>query len=149
MPLTNWSLIIENIKFSLGSIILVHQSCSRLKSESCSLLSDFLWPHGPQPTRLLCPCNCPGQNMEVGSFSFIQGIFSKQGSNPDLLQCRQILYRLSHQGSPRVLERVAYRFFRGSSWPRNQPGVSCIWGGFFTSWATREAPVLISSLPAS
>ena len=29
----------------------------------------------------------------------LQGIFLTQGSNPDLLHCRQILYRLSHQGS--------------------------------------------------
>ena len=36
--------------------------------------------------------------------------------------------------------RVAYPFSRGSSQPRNQPGVSCIAGGFFTSWATRGAP---------
>jgi len=28
---------------------------------------------------------------------------------------------------------------RGSSWPRNWTGVSCIAGRFFTSWATREA----------
>ena len=30
----------------------------------------------------------------------IQGIFPIQGSNPDLLNCRQVLYHLSHQGSP-------------------------------------------------
>ena len=30
-------------------------------------------------------------------------------------------------------------FSRGSSWPRDQTGGSCIAGGFFTSWATREA----------
>ena len=30
-------------------------------------------------------------------------------------------------------------FSRGSSRPRNRTGVSCIAGGFFTSWATREA----------
>ena len=29
-----------------------------------------------------------------------QGIFPTQGSNPGLLHCRQMLYRLSHQGSP-------------------------------------------------
>ena len=40
----------------------------------------------------------------------------------------------------RILEWVAMPFSRGSSWPRNQTGVSCIAGGFFTSWATREAP---------
>ena len=34
----------------------------------------------------------------------------------------QILYHLSHQGSPRILEWVAYPFSRGSSPPRNQRG---------------------------
>ena len=50
------------------------------------------------------------------------------------------IYRLSHQRSPRILEWVAYRFSSGSFQPRNRTGVSCIAGGFFTSWATREAP---------
>ena len=63
----------------------------------------------------------------------------KQGSNPGLPHCRQILYQLNHQGSPRLLEWVAYPFSSRSSQPRNQTGVSCIAGGFFTSWATREA----------
>ena len=31
-----------------------------------------------------------------------QGIFLSQGSNPGLLHCRQMLYRLSHQESPVV-----------------------------------------------
>ena len=35
------------------------------------------------------------------------GIFPTQGSNPGLPHCRQILYRLSHKGSPRTLEWVA------------------------------------------
>ena len=39
----------------------------------------------------------------------------------------------------RILEWVAFPFFRGSSWPRDQTQVSCIAGRFFTSWATREA----------
>ena len=45
---------------------------------------------------------------------------------------------MSHQGNPRILEWVAYPFSSGSSQPRNWTGVS-IAGGFFTSWATREA----------
>ena len=81
----------------------------------------------------------PGKNTGVGSLSLLQGIFPTQGSNPDLLHCRQILYCLSHKGSPRILECVAYHFSRGSSQPRNQTGISCIAGRFFTSWATREA----------
>ena len=40
--------------------------------------------------------NSPGQNTEVGRLSLLQGIFPTQGSNPDLLHCRQILYQLSH-----------------------------------------------------
>ena len=39
----------------------------------------------------------------------------------------------------RVPEWLAFSFSRGSSQLRNRPGVSCIAGGFFTSWATREA----------
>ena len=69
---------------------------------------------------------------------FPPGIFPTQESSPGLLHCRWVLYHLSHQGSPRILEWVAYLFYRGSSWPRNQAGVSGIAGGFFTSWATRE-----------
>ena len=32
--------------------------------------------------------------------ALLQGIFPTQGSNPGLPHCRQILYHLSHQGSP-------------------------------------------------
>ena len=39
----------------------------------------------------------------------------------------------------RILEWVAYPFSSGYSQPRNQTGVSCIAGGFFTVWATKEA----------
>ena len=56
----------------------------------------------------------------MGSLSLLQEIFTTQGSNPGLLHCRQILYRLRHQGSPRILEWVAYPFSKGSSRPRNQ-----------------------------
>ena len=39
----------------------------------------------------------------------------------------------------RTLEWIAVPFPRGSSQPRDLTQVSCIAGGFFTSWATREA----------
>ena len=60
-------------------------------------------------------------------------------SNPGLPHCRRILYHLSHQGSPWILEWVTYPFSRGSSLSRNWTGISCIAGKFFTSWATRKA----------
>ena len=68
-----------------------------------------------------------------GSLSLLQGIFLTQGLNPGLPYCRQILYQLSHQGSPRILEWVAYPCSIGSSGPRNRTRVSYIAGGFFTS----------------
>ena len=44
--------------------------------------------------------NSPGNNTRMGSHSLLQGIFPTQGSNPGLPHCRQILYQLSHKGSP-------------------------------------------------
>ena len=65
------------------------------KSESRSVVSDSLGPHG-----LYSPWNSPGQNTVVGSLSFLQGIFPSQGSNSGLPHCRRILYHLSPKGSP-------------------------------------------------
>ena len=45
--------------------------------------------------------NYPGKNTGVGCHFLLQEIFLSQGSNPGLLYCRQILYHLSHQRSPR------------------------------------------------
>ena len=39
----------------------------------------------------------------------------------------------------RILEWVAMPSSRGSSQPRDRTRISCIAGGFFTVWATREA----------
>ena len=95
-------------------------------SESCSVVSDSLWPHGH-------PWNSPGQNTGLGSLSLLQGIFPTQGSNPGLLHLGWILYQLSHKGSPRILEWVAYPFSSGSSQPKN--------------W-TRSPELQVDSLPA-
>ena len=66
----------------------------------------------------------PGKpkNTGVVSLSLFQGIFPNQGSNPGLPHCRWILYQLSHKGSPKMLEWVAYPFSSESSRPRNQTG---------------------------
>ena len=104
-----------------------------IESESHSVVSDSLRPHG-----LYSLWDFPCQNTGVGSLSLLQGIFPIQGLNPGLLHCRQILYQLSHKGSPRILEWAAYPFCSRSSQPRNQTRVSCIAGRFFTDWAIRE-----------
>ena len=63
----------------------------------------------------------PGKNTGMSCHATLQGIFPTQGSNPGLLHFRRIPYCLSHHGSPRILEWVAYPFSRGSSQPKNQP----------------------------
>ena len=66
----------------------------RYESESCSVVSDSLQPHG-----LCTPWNSPGQNTG----------------------------------------QIAFPFSRGFSQPRDWTQVFRIAGGFFTSWATRDA----------
>ena len=65
-----------------------------------SVLSEPLWPHGLYPTRLISLWDSPGKNTGVGRHFLLQRIFLTQESNPGLLHCRQILYRLSYEGSP-------------------------------------------------
>ena len=66
------------------------------KSESCSVMSVSLRPHG-----LYSPLNSPGQITGVGSLSLLQGIFPTWGLNPGLPHCRWILYQLSRKGRSR------------------------------------------------
>ena len=56
---------------------------------SCSVISESLQPHGLWPIRLLCPSDSLGKNIGEGHACL-------QGSNPNLLHCRQILDHLSH-----------------------------------------------------
>ena len=74
-----------------------------LISESHSVMSDCLQPRGlysPWP-----------EYWSGFSLLFLQGIFPTQGLNPGLPHCRWLLYQLSHKGSSRKLEWVAYLFF--------------------------------------
>ena len=83
-------------------LCLVAQSCLILCNPmACSL--PYSSVHG----------DSPGKNTGVGCHAL--NLPNPQGSNPGSLHCRQILYHLSHQGSPRILEWVAYPFSRGSS----------------------------------
>ena len=123
------------------------------ESESCSVVSDSLQPHG-----LYSPWNSPCENTVVGSRSLLQGIFTTQGLNPQLLHWQADSLPLSHLESlsvylkseseshsvlsnslrpnglytvrgilqARLLEWVAIPFSRRSSQPRNQTRVSCI-----------------------
>ena len=120
-----------------------------LRNHSCAWSLSHPWlcvPMDCRPPGFSVHEESPGKNTGVGCRLLFQGIFPTQGLNPGLPRCRQILYRLSLQGSPRILEWAAYAFSEGFSWPRNRTWASCIAGGFFASWATREAQEITQHL---
>ena len=77
---------------------LLHLATFCVLTQSCLTLCD------------LVDCNPPGSSLhgiflaevqkEMGCHFLLQRIFPTQGSNPGLPLCRQVLYHLSHQGSP-------------------------------------------------
>ena len=73
--------------------------CLEAESVSHSVVSDSA-THGVQSTRLLCPWNSLGKNTGVGCHSLLQGIFPIQGSNPSLLNCKQVLYHWATREAP-------------------------------------------------
>ena len=58
------------------------------------------------------PSEPPGKskNTGVGNLPLLQGIFPIQESTRSLLHCRQILYQLNYQGSPKAASRSIFRF---------------------------------------
>ena len=95
------------------------------ESESHSVVSNSLWPHG-----LYSPSNSPGQNIGMGSDSLLQGIFPTQESNQGLLHCRQILYQLSNHGEKAMATHsgtLAWKIL----WQRSLEGCS--------SWGRKES----------
>ena len=89
--------LLYRLHWQVGSLPLApsgrpHTVQSVLIAQSCLTLCD--------PKDCSLPCDSSGKNTRVGCHSLLQGIFPTQGSNPDLLHCRQILYCLNLQGSP-------------------------------------------------
>ena len=76
-----WFILIRHVKWSEVKV-----------SQPCLTLCD--------PMDLYSLWYSSGQNIGVGSLSVFQGIFPTQGLNPGFLHCGQILYQLSHKGSP-------------------------------------------------
>ena len=68
-----------------------------------------------------CPWDFLGKNTGVGCHFFLQGTFPAQGLNPGFLHCRQILYWLSHQGSPRTTGPMCNSVFYFTKKIRHSP----------------------------
>ena len=96
----------------LSAVHYTGQNLSCMSACVFSVVSDSFRPHGPWPTRCLCPWNFPGKNTGVGCHFLLQGNFLTQRSNT-CISC-----------------------------------VSCIAGGFFTTWAIGKAWICLD-LPAA
>ena len=136
-----WALKFEfRVVFPSHEIHLFWRDCQRFTNVKAFLslqgvlrqVAGQIWPSGCGKKVKVLSCvrlfatpwtvqsmDSPDQNTGVGSLSLLQGIFPTQGLNPGHPHCRRILYQLSHQGSPRILEWVASPFPSGSSWLRN------------------------------
>ena len=71
--------------------------CCCLVTQWCLTLCD---PMDCSPPGSSVHGDSPGRNTGMGCHFLLQGIFPTQGLNLYLLNCLQILYQLSHQGSP-------------------------------------------------
>ena len=78
----------------------------------------------------------------MGCHALLQGIFPTQGSNSGLLHCRQILYHLSHQESPK------------SKSPTHEMHCGCFKSSYaevvcYTAISQGQQTVLVSLTPVS
>ena len=109
----------------------------------CAVLGRSVVSHSVR----LMDCSPPGSSvhgilqariLEWVASALLQGIFPTQGPNPSLLHCRQILYCLSHEGSPRTLELASVEKAIPSPGDLPDPGIElgilhCRRTFFFTS----------------
>ena len=91
------------------------------------MVSDSLWPHGLQHARL--PCLSPTPRACSNS---CQTLCNPMNCSPPGSSVHGIL-------QARILKWVIIPSSRGSSQLGDQTCVSCIAGGFFTIWVTRES----------
>ena len=83
------------LHWEVGSLLLSHQVVVVVVVYLLSRVG-LLQPCGPQHARLLCPWDFPGKNTGVSGHFLLHRMFPTQESNPGLLHCRQIPYRLSY-----------------------------------------------------
>ena len=95
-----WS-VAENLLHTYTYSI-VYAVC--LVAQLCPTLCN---PMGCSPPGSSVHGDSPGKNTEVSCHALLQGIFPTQGSNQGLPNCRQILYHLSHQGSPSMCNIIS------------------------------------------
>ena len=104
------------------------------ESESCSVVSDCLWPHGLYTVHGILQARI----LEWVDFPFSRWSFEPRDQTQ--VSCTADRFFTSWATrKPKNTDWVACPFSSRSSRPRDQSGVSCIAGRFFTNWAIKEA----------
>ena len=93
----------------------------------------LLWEHVPR--RFIWVCLAFNWAQHMGSMIKCE----VKVTQSYLTLCDPMDYTVHGILQARILEWVTFPFSRRSSQPRDYTQVFCIVGGFFTSWATREA----------
>ena len=117
-----------------------------LSHQCCAVLSRFsrVWlfaTYGLYPTRLVCPWGFSRQAYWSGLPCSSPGDLPNPGIEPRSPALQADYLPDEPPGKPKNtgVGSLSLLLTQGSSQRRNWTGVSCIAGGFFTSWATREA----------
>ena len=96
-----YSKVMNKTPGSITQVLLFHSTnryswmVKESESVSLSVVSNSATPW-TVAGQALCPCDFPGKNTGVGCHSLLQGIIPTKGLNLSILNCRQILYHLSH-----------------------------------------------------
>ena len=104
-------------KNNTGAMFFLSSPCCVLclVAQSCPALCE---PMDCSPPGSSAHGDSAGKNTGVGCHALLQGIVPTQGLNPGLPHCRQILYHLSHQGSPYLLPKMGRGSVISISWGR-------------------------------
>ena len=111
----------RGVTYTQWKLLLLFSWCAvlRLVTQSCLTLCHSMVCSPPGSS---VRGNSPGKNTGMSCHALLQGNFPIPGSNPGLPHCRQILYHVSPQGSPRILEWLAYPFSGDLPEPEVSPG---------------------------
>ena len=107
---------------------------------SCSflLIEVYFFPFEPPKSILLVPWHLSSEYTRIEPLRVRATSCKVKVAQSCPTLCDPMHYTVHGILQARILGRVAFPFSR-SSQPRDRTQVSCIAGGFFTSWATREA----------
>ena len=126
----------------MGIIIIIPLSVGRTKKLSRSVMSNSL-----RPQRLYSPWNSPGENTRVGSRSLLPSPGDLSNPGIELSHIAGRFFNLSHKGSLRILEWVAYPFSRDLPDPGIKPGSLALKADSFPSelQGSRPPPPIYTS----